>query len=125
VVDSTVASGVGTTVTVDLAVTQAPPEARSARIRLMLRPFGAGAAALLVDNVYFYAATPPPAPAPSSTATPTPGQPGAPPPSSPGSPDPPPGLGAAQPPPPDAPPGVQAPAPGPELPSEQQGSPRS
>ena len=66
-------------VTVETGAVQAPEEARSGRLRIMLRPEGSGPATLVADDVYFVSvpppeptATPTPTSTPSATATPTP-----------------------------------------------------
>ena len=68
-VDSPAAAGGGSTVATGAIA--APPGARSARVRLMLRPSGAGATFMAVDDVRFRPASPPPA-GPMSTPAPTP-----------------------------------------------------
>ncbi|MFQ5879649.1 MAG: hypothetical protein ACE5IZ_05710, partial [Dehalococcoidia bacterium] len=51
---------------------QAPPDARSARVRLMLRPASSAPATAFSDHVQWQETTPPPAtPAPTPTSTPT------------------------------------------------------
>ena len=62
----------GGLVTVETGPIQAPPEARSAQLRIMLQPAGGGPATLAADDVYFIPSAEPTAtPSPSPTATPT------------------------------------------------------
>ena len=71
VVDSNTVSGGAQTVRLEAA--QAPPGARTARIRLMLRPLDSSSAVLVADDVTFArTAAPTPTPTPSPTATSTP-----------------------------------------------------
>jgi len=48
---------------------QAPPEARSARVRIMLAPVSEASAAILIDDAWFGAASPPPAATPTLIPT--------------------------------------------------------
>lgn len=67
VADSNLATAPGVVVGVQIAAVQALAAARTARVRLMLRPAGAEFAALLTDNVQFDRTA---APAPTPVATP-------------------------------------------------------
>lgn len=62
--DSTVLNGGGAAGVVATGAVQAPFEAHTAQIRVMLRPLGGGFAELTVDDVRFEATSAPPPPAP-------------------------------------------------------------